>query len=114
MAPGLPRFSQAMARSMSEAVLQANVLHTAQSLDWAVYHTYDSRRCAPGFPDLVLVHEGQRRVIFSELKTETGRQSGPQRAWERRLRAVPGVEFYLWRPTGWLDSSILRVLQADG
>jgi hypothetical protein len=107
----LPRFCEAMAAGMSEATLQENVLHTARSLGWLAYHTYDSRRCVPGFPDLVLAHEGQRRLIFSELKTEKGRQTREQRAWERVLSAIPGVEVYLWRPTGWLDGSIVRILQ---
>jgi hypothetical protein len=101
-----------MAAGMSEATLQANILQVAKDLGWLTYHTYDSRRSPAGFPDLVLVHSEQRRCIFSELKTERGRQSAAQRDWERRLRTVSGIEFYLWRPIQWLDSTVVRILQA--
>jgi hypothetical protein len=107
----LPRFSTAMAAGMSEATLQANVLQTAKDLGWLAYHTFDSRRSPAGFPDLVLVHDQQRRCIFTELKTERGRQSPAQRDWEHHLRAA-GCEFYLWRPTQWLEGTVVRILQA--
>lgn len=107
-----PPFSQEMALSMSEATLQTNVLGLARILGWHQYHTYDSRKSNPGFPDLFLAHEKQRRLVFAELKTERGRQKGPQKEWERVLRAVGAAEFYLWRPTAWLDGSITRILQA--
>lgn len=111
--PAFPRppFSPEMARDMSEATLQTNVLGLARILGFHRYHTHDSRRSNPGFPDLVLVHEKQARCIFAELKTERGRQSGPQRDWQRALTAVGYVEFYLWRPTAWLDGTITRILR---
>jgi hypothetical protein len=109
-ASGLPRFSEALALGMSEATLQANVVQVARDLGLH-YHTHDSRRSPRGFPDLVLIHERQQRCIFSELKTQRGRQSAEQRDWERRLRAIAYIEFYLWRPRQWLDGSIVRSLQ---
>ena len=48
------------------------VVDLARTLGWRVYHTYDSRRSQPGFPDLVLVRE---RILFLELKSETGKLS---------------------------------------
>lgn len=110
-----PPFTPAMARGMSEATLQINILGFAvESLGYLAYHTYDSRRSQPGFPDLVLVHSRQQRLIFAELKKETGRQSNEQKLWEGHLRvirsAVP-LEFYLWRPTDWLSGRIGQILQ---
>ena len=108
--PGHVPFTRQMARDMSETTLQNHILGEARDLGWSLrYHTYDSRKSAKGFPDLVLVHERQRRVIFSELKKETGRQSTEQEDWERGLLAV-GQEFYLWRPTDWLNRTVTRIL----
>jgi len=87
--------------SVSEKELQANVVSLAKLLGWFVYHTYDSRRCEPGFPDLVLVRDG--RVIFAELKRERGRLTVHQKAWAERLRECMGVEVYVWRPSNWND-----------
>lgn len=46
-----------------------------------------------GFPDITLARDG--RVIFAELKTQTGRTTEAQRAW---LAAVGGI---VWRPEDW-------------
>lgn len=107
-----PPFTPEMARGMSEATLQRNILSLATvSLDWLAYHTHDSRRSQPGFPDLVLVSNTQKRLIFAELKTERGRQSIEQKQWERHLREAGHGEYYLWRPTHWLSGEIGSILQ---
>lgn len=82
---------------MTEAQLLAAVRQLARLRGWRCYHTHDSRRSEPGFPDLVLVHAGHRRLVFAELKTETGRLSAEQRAWLADLDAV-GAEAHVWRP----------------
>lgn len=79
---------------MKEKLFQAQVIQIAKRLRWKVYHTYDSRRCEPGFPDLVLVRE---RVLFRELKTDTGRVSSAQNAWGDALMKA-GCDFKIWRP----------------
>ena len=74
---------------MTEAEFQAQVIALATLGGWAHYHTFDSRKSAAGFPDLVLVRRNQ--VLFIELKSERGRVSPEQRAWLDRLeQAVPG------------------------
>lgn len=108
---GRAPFSREMALGMSEATLQGHILHTAKALGWLAYHTYDSRRSAKGFPDLVLVHALLRRLIFSELKKEAGRQSAEQHEWERRLREAGHGEYYLWKPGDWLSGEVTRILQ---
>lgn len=58
------------------------------------YHTCDSRRCQPGFPDLVLVRD---RVLFRELKSDTGLMTKAQADWaEKMLKS--GADWALWRP----------------
>ncbi len=106
-----PPFTPEMARGMSEATLQTSVTGLAQSLGYLCYHTHDSRRSQPGFPDLVMVRAISGRLIFAELKTERGRQSVQQREWERALHASGQGEVYLWRPTDWLSGAITQILR---
>jgi hypothetical protein len=74
---------------MPQVVVDAAKMH-----GWLVYHTHDSRHSEPGFPDLVLVGA---RVIYVELKTQTGKMSDAQIRWRDAL-ADAGAEWYLWRP----------------
>ena len=95
----------------TEKQFQAAVVEYAELNGWLVYHTYDSRRSNPGFPDLVLVRDGW--LVFAELKTEKGVVSRKQREWLEALAAVswrlstrPGYEPALilariWRPSDW-------------
>jgi hypothetical protein len=79
---------------MTEREWQTQVVEAARLLGWSVYHTHDSRRSEPGWPDLALVRD---RLVMAELKTDTGRVSDDQRRWLDMLDAA-GVETYLWRP----------------
>jgi hypothetical protein len=110
---GTPPFSREMAHGMSEATLQNNILGLAvDNLGWLAYHTHDSRRSQPGFPDLVLVHDKQRRLIFAELKAELGSLSRAQRQWGRHLLDAGHGEYHVWRPSDWLVGRVTRILQA--
>ncbi len=51
-----------------------------------------------GWPDLLLWHERQRRVVAAELKTDTGRPSAEQLAVLASLEAA-GIETHVWRPS---------------
>jgi hypothetical protein len=83
---------------VSEKHFQAQVQELARLSGWLTYHTHDSRRSQRGFPDLVLVRPPI--VLFSELKSETGRLRPEQAAW---LEALSGCtrqpESRLWRPS---------------
>lgn len=83
---------------MNEKQWQQMVLNLAHMRGFRSYHTFDSRRCTPGFPDLVLVRAP--RVLFVELKTDakTSRLSPAQREWLADLGECPGVESFVWRP----------------
>lgn len=100
-------YAQMMAAGMKERDLQALVVRLARSLGWLAYHTFDSRRSEPGFPDLVLVRED--RVLFRELKTEKGRATPAQKTWLAALTAA-GMDAGLWRPVQWFDRTIEREL----
>lgn len=79
----------------SERHFQAFVVKLARSFGWRVYHTYDSRRSSPGFPDLVMVKAG--RVIAAELKADRGKTTEAQNEWLDDLHNA-GVETWVWRP----------------
>lgn len=95
--------------SMSEKDLQAAVIGAARVLGWRHYHTFDSRRSEPGFPDLVLVHP-EHGVLFVELKAATGKVTTHQELWLASLRAA-GARAVVWRPHHWQDGVIERVLR---
>lgn len=82
-----------------EKKLQEQVIILARALGWElIYHTYDSRRSEPGFPDLVLVHPARGRILFRELKSSRGTVSADQRRWIAGLAAC-GSDIAVWRPS---------------
>ena len=93
---------------MTESELQANIRELAKLLGWLTYHTHDSRRSEPGFPDLVLVGHG--RMLVRELKDARGRVSDEQRDWLEAFDRA-GVDQGVWRPADWLDGTIERELR---
>lgn len=82
---------------MTEDQFQSTLIEAARLLGWLAYHTHDSRRSEPGFPDLVLVHPKRRRLVFAELKSERGTVKPAQLRWHEALIAA-GQEIYVWRP----------------
>jgi hypothetical protein len=84
----------------SEKEFMEQVIACARWHAWLVYHPWDSRRSASGYPDLTLVHRGQRRLIFAELKREDGNLSIAQQGWRDALTAY-GADFRIWRPSLW-------------
>ena len=85
-----------MTDGVSEKQLLEAILRLAAMFSWRAYHTFDSRRSAPGFPDLCLIKAP--RVIFAELKSERGTLTAAQEAWIAELRQCPGVETHVWYP----------------
>ena len=81
---------------VTEADFQATVIEMARALGWRVYHTHDSRRSNPGFPDLVLVRDRVLRIW--ELKSETGTLSRNQADWIVDLQTA-GVEALVLQPS---------------
>lgn len=76
---------------------------------WSMqYHTHNSQRSDPGWPDEVLCHPGKGRALFVELKTEKGRLTQPQKNWLEHL-ARCGLETAVWRP-----SDINHIVQVLG
>ena len=89
---------------MSEDDLLAAVRDIAHLRGWRTYHTYDSRRSEPGFPDLVMAHPIQKRIVYVELKSAKGRVTNAQAQWLDDLHDA-GAEAYIWRPDGLDDDT---------
>lgn len=95
------------AAAWSERELQSYVQATAKQLGLLCYHTHDSRRSEPGFPDCVLV--GPAGLLFAELKAERGRLTVEQRRWGSKL-AQAGAAWTVWRPRDALDGTVTRMI----
>ena len=81
---------------ITEKELQSAVLEQMRWQGWLCYHTHDSRRSQPGFPDLVGVKGS--RLLFVEFKTEKGKIRYEQTEWLSAL-AHAHDEVYLVRPS---------------
>lgn len=92
---------------MTEAEWQRQVIDLARMYGWRVYHTFDSRRSSPGWPDLVLARAPVFMVV--ELKTDKGRVRPAQREWLELLAAC-GVEAHIWRPRD-VDAVLRRLVR---
>jgi hypothetical protein len=98
------------------------VITWAQLNGWLVFHAEDRqpdaergdyRQHETGFPDLVLVKDGQ--LIFAELKSRTGKIQKPQQPWIDALKQVAfdttifqmgritqqPIRMEIWRPADW-------------
>jgi len=89
----------ALLADVSEKKWQETVIAVAKARGYLVFHTYDSRKCTPGFPDLVLIHPGKGRLVVAELKTVTGKVEPEQERWLKCFTMVTGrPSVYVWRP----------------
>lgn len=94
---------------MTEQQLQAAVIDMCKIYGIACYHTYNSRRSVPGWPDLALC--GPRGFITRELKSEYGKTTPEQEQWGWMLREA-AVSWDVWRPDDLRSGRIQRELQA--
>jgi hypothetical protein len=101
-------FRAAQARAMSEAELLQQVRDAAKALGLLCYHTHNSRRSEPGFPDVVLV--GRKAMIVRELKRQSEGPTDEQTRWLDALWHA-GADAGVWRPADLLDGSILAEME---
>lgn len=99
--------------TLSEAQFQQQVIDLAKLHGYTlIYHTHDSRRSQPGFPDLVLISEQRGRALFRELKTETGRVSPPQFSWISGM-LLAKLNVGVWRPSDLKSGRITKDLKGE-
>ena len=82
---------------MTEDDFQQQVIDLASLYGWLAYHTRDSRRSQPGFPDLVLVRD---RILFPELKMPGNTLTPHQVRWREAILGAGG-DYRLWYPDDW-------------
>ena len=112
--PGLKVASGALrlpATDVNEAPFQGQILKVARDYGWLAYHTHDSRRSAPGFPDLTLAKPGHP-LILAELKRQGNKLSHDQEVWLGVLARTTGVAAYAWWPQDF--EAIATLLTAKG
>lgn len=85
---------------MSEREFSEHVRRTLRALqNVEAYHSYDSRRSEPGYPDWTVL-AGERGFAI-ELKTETGRVTPDQRRWLAAFAQVRRWDALVVRPQDW-------------
>ena len=95
----------------NEKAFQTIVIATARENGWMVYHTFDSRKSEPGYPDLCMVKNGF--ILFVELKTDTGKVTTAQRQWIeqfiRHQHHCQNILVEIWRPHIWEEKKKLLI-----
>ena len=92
--------------AMTEDELLTLLLGAADVYGWMVFHVRDSKRGVvqgprcKGFPDLVMGGGSPRRIMFREVKSQTGRLTQEQANWGAMLMAA-GADWGVWRPSDW-------------
>jgi VRR-NUC domain len=100
--------ASSIATRMPERVLESAIRNICRDVGLVyIYHTFDSRRSQPGFPDLVIA--GKNGLIMRELKTEKGVLSAAQKRWGEAL-TLAGVNYAVWRPRDLLSGHIANEL----
>lgn len=96
---------------LTEEQFQQQIIDLAKLHGYTlVYHTRDSRRSQPGFPDLVLV--GRGRALFRELKTGTGRMTEAQFNWISGMQLAK-LNAGVWRPADLESGRIIKELRGE-
>lgn len=105
-APSQPAKKKILHPAITEAEWQDQVITLAHLLGWRHLHVrrsigkgqrWTTATNIKGFPDLLLWHERQQRIIAAELKTDKGRTTLEQDEVLASLKAA-GVPAYVWRP----------------
>lgn len=86
-------------REIDEDEFQEMVCKRATELGWKWFHVRITRQSKAGWFDLVLWRE---RVLFVELKDETGKATADQLNLADDFR-LANAEVYLWRPSQWQE-----------
>jgi hypothetical protein len=75
----------------------------SDSVDGAATYSTQARFEAPGFPDLLLIHQQHDQLVwYRELKTEAARtRLDDRQLWWRDLLTARGHNWDVWFPSKW-------------
>jgi hypothetical protein len=96
-------------RRTEEADIQGQIVKVAEALGYLTWHDYDSRRNAPGFPDLWIL--GYGRLLVLELKAGRNTTTAEQSKWLAELCAA-GVDARLYHVSEWRGRKLADELTA--
>lgn len=96
---------------MTERELQEQVRLMCAQLGLYHYHTHDSRRSQAGWVDSTIINTRTGRLMFRELKTQSGQMTADQKMIGYALTAG-GFDWALWRPADLIDGAIAAELAA--
>lgn len=96
---------------ITEKQLMSQVKDIALIYHWKWYHPFLSKWSEKGYPDITLIRPP--RIIFAELKRDTGKLTPSQQEWADLLQTCSGVEYYIFRPkdmepNGGMIAEVLR------
>jgi hypothetical protein len=97
---------RAAAVAIAEIDLQHEVMGLCRDLGLYHYHPWTSVNSAAGWPDSVIIGN---RVLFRELKSQSGRLTREQAEVGRKLKAA-GQNWRVWRPSDLLSGQIAKEL----
>jgi len=89
--------------SLTERQFQRMVVDGLKQRGYLVWVVPDMRKTLAGLPDVIAVHptRAPRRVLFWELKTQTGRVRPGQKIALAAMDGIPGVDARVLRPADW-------------
>ena len=87
-----------------ESGFQAAIVELVKATGNRAYHTYNSRKSEPGFPDLTIY--GSVGFLMVETKRVKTKCTGPQLETGARLVEV-GVDWLVWRPHDWPELEVV-------
>jgi hypothetical protein len=88
--------------------LDAHVREYIKDLGLWAYHPRSSKGSEPGWPDWVII--GPHKVIFRELKSESGKVT-PEQAQVGQMLKHAGQSWRVWRPTDLFAGTIAKELE---
>jgi len=91
---------------MNERELQGQIIQLAKLYQWKFFHATISQFSEPGWPDLVLVRD---RVLFREVKTNSGKLTTAQKQWLDALLWA-GQDASVWREDDLRNGRIVQEL----
>ena len=83
--------------TLTERDLREQIRDLCKLFGWQFWFCWTSLHSPRGMTDLILCRPP--RLIFAELKSDTGKLTASQQEWADLLRACLGVEYYCWKPS---------------